>query len=140
MFLFFLAAIHSIVLQQCSALPRIFGFIFFGSLFWAFCWGISHINLLQEICQKTLTWQFCTQRKNIKQNVKFGSHIFYPFPTRNTIKNLTTYNVCNNTEIHIKKRCYTKQIYNISKFSIILFFCRRKCFFLNKQSLLLSFL
>ena len=129
MSLFFLAAIHTIALQQCSALPRIFGFIFFVSLFWAFCWGISHINLLQEICQKTLTWQFCTQRKNIKQNVKFGSHIFYPFPTRNTIKNLTTYNVCNNTEIHIKKDVTQNKYTTSASFQSFSFFLSKEMLF-----------
>ena len=54
---------------------------------------------------------------------------------------LTTYNVCNNTEINIKKRCYTKQVYIISNFSIILFSIKGNVFSSEEATwLLLSFL
>ena len=113
---------QTIVLQQCSALPRTFYFIFFFLVFSFLQEDITYQSASRDL-SKSLLNNFSTQRKNIKQNVKFGSHIFYPFPTRNTrsYESNNIYNVCNNTEINIKKRCYTKQVYIISNFSIILF-------------------
>ena len=121
--------IHTTALQQCSALPRIFGFyIFFGSFFVFLLGDITYQSASRDLSKK-LSQQFSTQRKNIKQNVKFGSHIFYPFPTRNTNKSLTTYNVCNNTEINIKKRCYNTQVYTQhQQLFNHSFFYQRKCF------------
>ena len=112
-------------------------YIFVG-IFFHLLLGISHTNLLQEICQKKLTQQFCTQRKNIKQNVKFGSHIFYPFPTRNTSKSLTTYNVCNNTEINIKKDVTQNKCTTSASFQSFSFLLSKEMLFSSKQAIIVA--
>ena len=126
MYIFFLSSSkrytnYSTATMFCITTNILFHILFF----WVFSFLLEDITYqsASRDLSKSLLNNFSTQRKNIKQNVKFGSHIFYPFPTRNTrsYESNNIYNVCNNTEINIKKRCYTKQVYSIRNFSIILF-------------------
>ena len=104
--------------------------------------GGYHISICFKRFVKKLTQQFfhAAEEHQTKCQVWFA----YLLPISNTKHehmDLTICNVCNNTEINIKKRCYTKQVYIISNFSIILFSIKGNAFSSELATwLLLSFL
>ena len=110
-------------------ITTIFGFILFFSFSSFLQEDITYQSASRDLSKK-LSQQFfhATEEHQTKCQVWFA----YLLPISNTKHEhmvLTTYNVCNNTEINIKKRCYNTQVYTQhQQLFNHSFFYQRKCF------------